>query len=154
MNQTHVFTLSGKNYGTNPTDLMKQDDKEAVIRSDSLLPTSRNRKAKKLLPEEHQVALAKMEEELEVLVPTPLRPIKQVELHTKWGPLLPAWAAAITCPKPSDSVINQIKEEKREKARGKKKAKLSQPTSTAIQVNTETKNEKGDTNKSPPNSDI
>ena len=40
-----------------------------------------------------------MEQYLEVLQPTPLKPIKAVELLKKWGPLLPKYSRLITCPK-------------------------------------------------------
>ena len=60
-----------------------------------------------------------MLEELKTLKPQPLRPIKQVELYTKWGPLLPKWAAEITCPRPSDEVIKGVKENRNKKNRKK-----------------------------------
>ena len=61
--------------------------------------------------------IAKMEEDLFQLKPTPLKDIKQVELWKKWGPLLPEEARALTCPKPPDSVINSIKVQNREKSK-------------------------------------
>jgi hypothetical protein len=60
-----------------------------------------------------------MERDLKLLTPTALKPIKQVELWKKWGPLLPEEARAITCPKPSDEVIESIKE--RTKMKGKER---------------------------------
>ena len=47
------------------------------------------RMARKLNEEERAAAIARMEVDLEELIPTPLRAIKQVELWKKWGPLLP-----------------------------------------------------------------
>ena len=76
--------------------LMNQDVRESPVRKDSLLPTSRNRKAKKLNPAERVIAIKRMEQDLEVLQPTPLNPIKSVELCNKWGPLLPKYARLIT----------------------------------------------------------
>ena len=89
--ETHFFTIS-QNEGRAPTILCKQNDKEVVICFDSLLPTSRDRKCVKLLPTERKVSISGMTAELEVLTPAPLRDIKQLELYSKWGPLLPLWA--------------------------------------------------------------
>ena len=61
--------------------------------------------------------IARMEQDLVQLTPTPLREIKQVELWKKWGPLLLEEARAKTCPKPPDSVINSIKVQNREKSK-------------------------------------
>lgn len=61
--------------------------------------------------------------ELKVLTPPGLRPIKQVELYSKWAPIMPKWAADITCPKPSDEVMKSVRAEKTSKAAAKRKAK-------------------------------
>ena len=53
--------------------------------------------------------IANMEVNLEQLIPTPLRPIKQVELWKKWVPLIPEKYKPDTCPKPTDAIINSIK---------------------------------------------
>ena len=124
-NQTHVFTICGNRHGRVPTLLMKQDNNEAANRPDSLLPTRRNRKARRLNPEERARSIKKMEDDLKQLTPTPLRPIKQVELWKKWAPLLPEYARAITCPKPPDEVIALIKTRNREKTRKKTEEKNS-----------------------------
>ena len=58
------------------------------------------RKAKKWNPAEGLIAIKIMDQDLEVLQPTPLKPIKAVELWKKWGTLLPKYARLITCPKP------------------------------------------------------
>jgi hypothetical protein len=112
--QTHVFTV----YASNPGRLYKQDHAEAAIRFDELLPTKRNKKAKVYSRQERneRLAMERVFNELQAIDPTPLRPIKQVELWQKWGPLLPNYAREITCPKPSDEVISQIKKERNEKA--------------------------------------
>ena len=72
-NKTHVFTLCSNNYGRQPTLLIKQDNFEAGCWIDSLLSTTRNRKARKLNEEERAAAIARMEVDLEELIPTPLR---------------------------------------------------------------------------------
>ena len=55
--------------------------------------------------------------------------MKQVDLYKKWRPLLPAEFQDITCPKPAEKTINQIKDvqkdknkerQERKKAAGKK----------------------------------
>ena len=101
-NTRHVFCIYGLKKSSQPTMSTKQDDKELPVRRDSLLPTSRNRKAKNLNPAERVVAIKIMKQDLEVLQPTPLKPIKAVELWKKWGTILPKYAILITCPKPSN----------------------------------------------------
>ena len=46
--------------------------------------------------------IANMEQEVKELIPTPLKPIKQVELWKKWGPLLSEEARKVMCLKPTD----------------------------------------------------
>ena len=77
-------------------------------------------------PEVSAREIAKMEENLIELVPTGLKPIKQVELWKKWAPLIPEEFRADTCPKPSDDVINSIKERNREKSKIRTKQKKLQ----------------------------
>ena len=131
--QTHVFTICAANCGitTNTTNvtstlLLKQDHNEATIRLNDLLPTTKSKKARRLDPEVRAREIAKMEENLIQLVPTGLKPIKQVELWKKWGPLIPEKYRADTCPKPSDEVINSIKERNREKSKIRTKQKKLQ----------------------------
>ena len=50
-------------------------------------------------------------------MPPKLKPIKQVELWKKWVPLLPEYARAITYPKPSDDIVEIIKERNRAKTK-------------------------------------
>ena len=127
--QSHVFTIYGNaRHKRKPTILVKQDDAKAVFREDDLAPTRASRKAKILTKEERMRQLKRMQTDLKQLVPTALRPIKQVELWKKWSPLIPDWARPITCPKPSDEVINSIKVRNRKKTQertaGKKRRKM------------------------------
>lgn len=66
-----------------------------------------------------------MLEQLKTLKPRPLRPIKQVELYCKWGPLLPKEAAAVTFPKPSEKVMKLVRKTKNAKSCKKAKEKRS-----------------------------
>jgi hypothetical protein len=121
--QSHVFTMKYTGGGrSGPTVIFKQDDNDAEIRLDNLKPTLRSRNARVLNPRERAEQISKMEEDLEELIPQPLRPIKQVELWSKWAPLIPEDVRHITCPKPSDEVIASIKSDNREKS--KKRAAL------------------------------
>ena len=95
----------------------KQNDKELPVRKDIILPTSRNRKVKKSNPAERLIAIKIMEHDLEVLQPTPLNPIKAVELWKKWLHLLPNYARLITSPEPSNEIIDSIKERNHNKTR-------------------------------------
>ena len=74
-----------------------------------------------------------MPQDLKNLQPNGLRPIKQVELWKKWGPLLPEAARKITCPKPSDEVIESIKLSNRQKTKTRKKIKRKRKE-TAIEM--------------------
>ena len=78
LNTRNVFYISVLNQGSQLKMLMNQDVRESPVRKDSLLPTSRNRKAKKLNPAERVIAIKRMEQDLEVLQPTPLNPMKSV----------------------------------------------------------------------------
>ena len=49
--------------------------------------------------------------------------IKQVEMFTKWRPLLPPYARDLTCPRPSDRVLQNIKDERNTKRRKKEQEK-------------------------------
>ena len=44
-----------------------------------------------------------------------MREIKQVDLYEKWGPLVPLEFRDEICPKPSDKIINSVKEESKTK---------------------------------------
>ena len=132
--RAHVFTICSANNAIpaiankrfSATTLLKQDTSESTMRYDNLLPTRRSRKAQRLNPEERIRKIAQMETELVQLKPTPLKPIKQVELWKKWAPLLPQEFRDITCPKPSDEVINSIKERNRETSKIRTKQKKLQ----------------------------
>ncbi len=144
--RTHVFTICRTGHGipgaTNVTSttLLKQDNNESNIRVDDLLPTSRNRKTLRgLTPAERARDIAKMEENLEELVPTPLKPIKQVELWKKWAPLIPEEFRP-EYPKPSDEVINSIKERNREKSKIRTQQKKLQNAKEISDKNSEKPN--------------
>ena len=109
--QTHIFEISGPKHVSNstPTLLKKWDYDGADVRTDSLLPTRRNQKCKYLSLPERELAISKMPDKLEVLPRPKLRDIKAVELYTKWRPILPSWARNVTCPKPTDAVLQKVK---------------------------------------------
>mmetsp|Transcript_29631 Transcript_29631/g.43117 ORF Transcript_29631/g.43117 Transcript_29631/m.43117 type:complete len:202 (+) Transcript_29631:254-859(+) len=48
-----------------------------------------------------------------------IQDIKQVEMYTKWRHLLPDYAKDVTCPKPSDTVIKKIRDERNAKAKAR-----------------------------------
>jgi hypothetical protein len=56
---------------------------------------------------------------LETLKPPGLRLIKQVELLKKFRPFVPRQCWAETCPRPSDEIMLQIKDESAEKRKKK-----------------------------------
>ena len=117
-NRTHVFEMSGQ-HGQKPTMLMKRDDYNAECRLDDLLPTRRNKKARYLEPGERREGIANMITDLEIIKGSGLKPLKMVELYTKWGPLLPDNVRHITCPKPPDHIIELVKKERQLKRKKK-----------------------------------
>jgi len=139
--RTHVFTICRNTHGitahvenaeSKPTQLLKQDDNDSIIRIDDLMPTTKSRKARRLNPEVRAQEIARMEQELNQLNPTPLKPIKQVELWKKWGPLLPEGARKEMCPRPSDDVIKSIKDRNSEKGKlNAKQKKLQNATKSS-----------------------
>jgi hypothetical protein len=60
-------------------------------------------------------------QEPEALEPPGLKEIKQVELYQKWRKFVPDEFQDEICPKPSDEVLNKIKEEKRKKDAAKRR---------------------------------
>ena len=137
-NQSHIFTIKGWQRGAEPTTLLKQDDHDAEIRVHKLLPTSRNRLARVMDKPQRKEAISRMLQELKVLKAPGLRPIKQVELFTKWAPLLPAEDALVTCPKPPESVLKLVRDERRVKAATKRvtKRKRKDPKGDEQSTNT------------------
>ena len=100
-----------------------------------------NSTAKELNPAEILIAIKIMEQDLGVLQPPPLNPIKDVELRKKWGPLLTNYTRLITCPKPSNVIIDSIKErnhnntrESTERKRGKETATSNKTSLVIIQI--------------------
>ena len=114
--QTHIFKIRNCFRGGTPTVLMKQDDLEAAVRLDDLQPTEKSRKAKKMTSSQRSIEIAQMEKNLKVLKPPGMKPIKEVELYTKWRPLLPKECQDDTCPKPSEEVMTKIKNDRCAKA--------------------------------------
>jgi hypothetical protein len=68
---------------------------------------------------------------LETLKPPGLRPIKQVELFKKFRPFVPRQFWAETCPRPSDEIMLQIKDESAEKRKKKALGKMQAVAPTA-----------------------
>eukprot|EP00536_Pseudo-nitzschia_multiseries_P006898 jgi/Psemu1/16408/gm1.16408_g len=54
---------------------------------------------------------------LDLVAPTGIKEIKQIELYTKWRKLVPAEFVNIICPYPGDEVMRKFKEERNRKAR-------------------------------------
>lgn len=99
--QSHAFTIS--NHGMHKqrpacTTIIKQDCNDSNKSYDSLvLIRKANRLAEVYSKEERARRIKNMQADLKQLVPSGLRPIKQVELYTKWAKFLPRWATKITC---------------------------------------------------------
>ena len=108
--------------------MKKWDYDGAPLRTDSLLPTSRNKKCWYMSADERKVAISTMPNELDLLPRPGLKDIKFVELFTKWRPILPSWARDSTCPKPPDEVLERVKASRtsKSKERAGKKRKLDE----------------------------
>lgn len=73
---------------------------------------------------ERKIAISSMLNDLNVLKSPGIRPIKQVELYTKWRTLIPdVNDREETCPRPSDEIIESVKKQKNSKAAAKAAAK-------------------------------
>ena len=68
---------------------------------------------------------------VEVIKAPGLKPIKRVELYKKWRPLVPEEYADEICPKPPNSVLEMVKNEKAEKQKAKKAQKKKAPKKKA-----------------------
>jgi hypothetical protein len=55
-----------------------------------------------------------------------LKPIKQVELYTKWRKFVPAEFVDEICPKPHDDILKKVQEARSEKNRERNAKKLDQ----------------------------
>ena len=122
--RTHLFTFTKQNL--TPTLMLMQDDCNTVVRVDNLLPTStrQNAKAKKMTANDRKIAISSMLNNLNVLKSPGIRPIKQVELYTKWRTLIPdVNDREETCPRPSDEILESVKKQKNSKAAAKAAAK-------------------------------
>ena len=115
-NRTHVFTVKNSR---NPTLLLKKDDVNAEERLDNLLPTRAFRVAVHLNEEERKLAISNLLGELAPLTPPGIAPIKQCELYNKWRKLLKVQNRDLTCPKPTDEVLNSVRAERNKKRRKK-----------------------------------
>ena len=67
-----------------------------------------------------------MAEELKVIEHAGIKLIKQVELYTKWRPLLPFYVHDDTCPRPSNDIMKKVKDDRAAKVAKKKKGKRPQ----------------------------
>jgi hypothetical protein len=65
--------------------------------------------------------------ELQTLKAPGLRPIKQVELYKKFRPFVPCEFWEDTCPRPSDEVLTQVKDESSKKRKTKVPASKAAP---------------------------
>ena len=74
-----------------------------------------------LHPIQRKAAIGRMLQELEVLEKPGIRAIKQVELYTKWRKIVPLEYRDITCPRPNEEIMKKVKDDKANKAKGKKR---------------------------------
>ena len=118
-NRTHLFKICS----ALPTTLQKQDVADSVVREDNLLPTKRNRNAAHQTPEDREEKLLSMLSSLVVLERPGMREVKQVELWSKWRPLIPEEFRDRICPKPSPKVLERVRQSKIAKRNSKKPSK-------------------------------
>ena len=111
-NRSHNFCITS---AMSPTTLFKRDDANARVREDSLLPTKRNKLAKWMPPDQRLDRIWKLLDELQKLTPPGIPEIKQVELYSKWRPLLKLENQDITCPRPPTEVLDRVRSERRNK---------------------------------------
>lgn len=108
--------------------MAKQDVCGEIKRKEEKILNTRSCKAKVLSTSERATLLKKMKNDLQVLPTFGIKPIKQVELYTKWGPLFKKKARAILCPRPSDDIIKKVKNDYKAVKRKSKKSPATVPT--------------------------
>ena len=97
--------------------MLKHVDSKSPVIVENLL----NKKAKVIESTKRKEQLQKMTCDLKNLVPPGMRPIKQVELCAKWKKIVPVDKKDLTCPRPSQDIMKQVKEEKKVKKDSKKR---------------------------------
>eukprot|EP00957_Ditylum_brightwellii_P130039 9918412-Ditylum_brightwellii.AAC.1 len=90
--------------------VLKQVNYSSTITRKDFMPSKMSRNLSIMPPAKRAQKVKDMEKVLVQMTPTPLKPIKQVELWKKWGPLLPEEDRCITYPKTSDEIIQSIKD--------------------------------------------
>ena len=107
INKNHIFKAVGTKPGVLITEIIKgQDSKEQ-----NLIKLKKNATGGQKAARTRIINSKKIKKEKR----PGLREIKQVDLYEKWGPLVPLEFRDEICPKPSDKIINSVKEERKTK---------------------------------------
>ena len=114
--RTHVFTVER---GGSDIFLRLKDCAESPERIQLLIKTKKGANLNRRLE------TLKSLDGLETCVHEGIKPIKQIELWSKWRKHLPEEVQDITCPEPSEEVMKRYKKEKKEKDDAKKQKKKS-----------------------------
>ena len=108
--KNHVFKVDGKSRGECCTILKTQTYSKAVTEQQSLLLGKCNTELRK---QRIRKLLSNIEDKLVSLSPPGLKDLKAVELWQKWGPCVPVEFRDDTCSKPSNKVINRVREQQK-----------------------------------------
>ena len=134
ISRTHIFEVLQENESTT---LSLKDDRDCEPVTQDLLPKTNRGNASVLSAEDREKAIRSMYDDLKkpangfILEAPGLRPIKQVEMHKKWGPLVPLYIRNFywLYKKPPDEIIKQVKDDKNKTNRKRKAtAKLKENT--------------------------
>ena len=110
---THFFETSKDKKGV----LTFKERADSIATEQDLRRYRRGRQKKSdTLPPSVEERLQKLEQASPPIIPPAgIADIKQVELYTKYRPLLPPEYQDIMCPKPSNEVMAKVKDEKNSK---------------------------------------
>ena len=89
-----------------------------------------NRNAVQRIPEELEGKILTMLSSLVAIEPPGMREIKQVELFTKWRPLITEKYRDLNCPKPSPEIMERIMQSKIAKQNSKNTSKKTSKKAT------------------------
>ena len=103
VNRTHIFKFDHDRPGI----LELQDSSDSDVRTQDL------KKGNALQPEERKRLLQNALSNLKKIIKPGVKPIKQIELATKWRPLVPEEYQDDVCPIPPPDVVAKYKNDKR-----------------------------------------
>ena len=116
----HQFTIKSDN----PTVLLRYSYSDAKVEDykQNFLP-KRGLKKMEHIMRKNSITLQNMKKEIQKLNPPGITPIKQMDFFDKWRNIVPECYWKEICPRPDETVINYVNEQKQRKKQEKQSAK-------------------------------